>query len=206
MTAIASIAEAILAVRLTHPTRVGIDGFCASGKTTLADCLAAELHKAGRETIRVSADDFQNPPHVRWKLGSSSPEGFASFQIDFLALVQLLLQPLGPGGNLTFHTKCFDVRASRPNLSPPRTASSSAILLLDGLFLHAPALAGYLDRTVFVAADPEVCLARALARNQEGLATVAELELLYRKKYIPGYAIYQAANAPETRASFVYET
>ena len=37
------LAERILALRLDHPTRVGIDGHSAAGKTTLAGELAATL-------------------------------------------------------------------------------------------------------------------------------------------------------------------
>src|SRR5690606_4360289 len=153
---IASIIEAIVSLEVSHPTRVGIDGFCASGKSTLADRLASELKQVGREAIRASADDFQNPPEIRWRLGAESPEGFAMLQVDFPSLIGLLLRPLGPGGDRTYRSTCFDVRTSQPNLAEPKTASHSAILLLDGLFLHDPALAGYLDLTVFVAADPEI--------------------------------------------------
>ena len=189
-----------------HPIRVGIDGFCASGKTTLADAVALELRCTGREVVRISADDFQNPPEVRWQLGPRSPEGFFRYQIDFLALRTLLLQPLGPDGSRRFHSSCYDVHASRPSLSMERTVSSSAVLILDGLFLHAPDLEHCFDFTIFVSAEFETCLRRALTRNQERSDDLTELEAIYREKYIPGFELYCREVAPRERASFVATT
>lgn len=199
------IAARILDAAADHPIRVGIDGFCASGKTTLADALAIEL-QAQRDVIRVSADDFQNPPEVRWQLGRRSAEGFFRHQLDFPALQALLLQPFGPGGSLRFHSSSYDVRASRPNLSVERTASRTAILLLDGLFLHSPALAEYFDFTIFISADLEICLHRALVRNQERAEDLAELEAVYREKYMPGFELYCQEVAPRERASAIVMT
>ena len=83
MTEIDLIAREIVSAEMTHPIRVGIDGFCASGKTTLADVLATKIRALGRNSIRVSADDFQNPPENRWQLGARSPEGFLELSCCF---------------------------------------------------------------------------------------------------------------------------
>jgi uridine kinase len=200
------IATRILQLTPGHPIRVGIDGFCASGKTTLADALALELRAAGRDVVRVSADDFQNPPEVRWQLGPRSPEGFFRYQIDFPALRTLLLEPLGPNGSQRFRSSCYDVHASRPNLSIERTASNAAVLVLDGLFLHAPVLEHCFDFTILIAAEFETCLRRALARNQERSDNLTELEAVYREKYIPGFELYCREVAPRERASSVVTT
>jgi len=72
----AEIAAMILALEAPHPLRIGIDGFCAAGKTTLANAVAEKLEAKERRVIRASADNFQNPPEVRWQLGPRSPEGF----------------------------------------------------------------------------------------------------------------------------------
>jgi uridine kinase len=206
MVNVESIADALEAAVTVHPVRVGIDGFCASGKTTVANALAARMERTGRQIIRASTDDFQNPPDIRWQLGSLSPEGFARFQIDFSALKRLLLDPLGLGGSRRFRTACYDVHSSRPTLSDERTAAPSAVLLLDGLFLHSPHLAGCFDLTVFLAVDFQTCLSRALARNQECISNLSELEQLYRQKYLPGFELYRQECRPEQHASFVLRT
>jgi len=206
MNDIEPIVNTLLSAQIDHPIRVGIDGFCASGKTTLADALATTLRRSGRSVIRVSADDFQNPPEIRWQLGAKSAEGFCRFQIDFDTLESKLLEPLGPGGNRKYRSTWFDVRQSRPNISEEFTADSSDILLLDGLFLHNPQIRNYFDFTVFVSADYETCVRRALERNQEGMISLSDLEQLYRLKYIPGYMLYVNETNPEEHTSFIVRT
>ena len=206
MTEIDLIVRELVSAEMTHPIRVGIDGFCASGKTTLADVLATKIRALGRNSMRVSADDFQNPPEIRWQLGAQSPEGFCRFQVNFSALRSMLLEPLGPGGNRHFRSTLYDVRESRPNISPERYAETTDVLLLDGLFLHSAELDNCFDFTVFTSADFETCLTRALARNQEGISDPRELEELYRLKYIPGFALYMQEIHPEDCASFVVHT
>ncbi len=203
---IEQIATAILGCALDHPVRVGIDGFCGAGKTTLANSLAALLISAGRNVIRATTDDFQNPPEVRWQLGDRSPIGFVRHQIDSAALRKHLLEPLGPGGTRSYRTSTYDVFASRPKMSPEYVAAPNEILLLDGLFLHSASLKGCFDLTVFVSASYETCVARARARNQERSADLAELEALYREKYIPGFEMYCHEVSPKERASIVVET
>lgn len=203
MTEVESIVAALVSVQTPHPIRVGIDGFCASGKTTLADALATKLCAAGRRPIRVSGDDFQNPPEIRWQLGPDSPEGFCSFQINYEALKSMLLDPLGPGGNRRFRTTWFDVRTSEPNVSPELTADPTDVLLLDGLFLHSAPLRGCFEFTVFIATPFDTCLQRALDRNQEGASSRAKLEELYRVKYIPGFSLYLSESHPAEQASVV---
>ena len=81
---------------------------------------------------------------------------------------------MGPNGSRSFHSSCYDVYASRPKLSIERTASTAAVLLLDGLFLHAPALEHCFDFTIFISAEFELCLRRALALS---LATRSDLTI-----------------------------
>src|SRR5690606_23733527 len=92
------LAERILNVECDHPVRVGVDGVSAAGKTTLANELAASLAAQPRKVIRVSMDDFHNPPEVRYQLGRYSAEGYYRHATDTDSVLQLLLLPLGPGG------------------------------------------------------------------------------------------------------------
>lgn len=199
--ALREIAGEILALDLPHPTRVGVDGFCAAGKTTLADELGALLNAAGVDTIRVSTDDFQNPPEIRWQLGEASPEGFYRHAVDFAALDREVLVPLGPDGSRRYRTSVYDIFALRPDVSERREAPDDAVLILDGLFLHAPAVLRSLDYTVFISTPFETCIDRALTRNQERKGDGAEVEELYRTRYVPGFQLYFAECRPDERAS-----
>jgi uridine kinase len=201
MTSVGEIAGEILALERPHPIRVGIDGFCAAGKTTLGDALGLELTARGRSVIRACGDDFQNPPNVRYRLGNRSPEGFFRHAMNFALLRGELLDPLGPGGTRAYRTTVYDVLESRVNLSPQQRADASQILVLDGLFLHAPELAGCFDLTVLVEADFETCIARARARKQERYRDADEIEALYRERYVPGFDLYLREVQPQTRAS-----
>jgi hypothetical protein len=62
------LAAGILALRCRHPIRVGVDGFCAAGKTTLARAVGVEIEAGMRGVIRATTDDFQNPPEIRLQL------------------------------------------------------------------------------------------------------------------------------------------
>jgi hypothetical protein len=53
-----------------------------------------------------------------------------------------LLDPLGPGGSLQCRTAVFDYRIDRLIDAPLLTAAPDAILLVDGVFLQVPQLAG----------------------------------------------------------------
>jgi len=205
MRRLGEIVDRILALKRDHPIRVGIDGFCAAGKTTLGDNLSPELEARGRRVIRACGDDFQNPPTVRYQLGDRSPEGFFRHAMDFASLRAELLNPLGPNGSSVYRTTVYDVFQSRPRLSPQRLAEPSQILLLDGLFLHVPELAGCFDLTVFVHADYETCIARALARKHERYRDADAIEALYRDRYIPGFMLYVAEMRPQLRASIGFD-
>ena len=198
---LSDVAGSIDALTLSHPTRVGIDGFCAAGKTTVARGLEAILVRMGRSVIRASTDDFQQPPPVRWQLGPDSPEGFYRHAVDFESLRKELLRPLGAGGTLRYRTATYDIHTLVPVHAERRSASPSAILLLDGLFLHDPSLRGALDFTVFVEASFETCIRRARARNQERREDAEEVETLYRRRYVPGFERYLDEVDPKARAS-----
>ena len=53
--------------------KVGIDGRCASGKTTLADELAAILRTRGFEVLRRPVDHYHHPPERRYAKANSPP-------------------------------------------------------------------------------------------------------------------------------------
>ncbi len=54
---------------LTHPTRVGVSGITASGKTTFANEVAEEIKNEGYAVTRASIDDFHNPKVIRYTQG-----------------------------------------------------------------------------------------------------------------------------------------
>lgn len=183
-------ALAIDALTVPHPIRVGVDGFCASGKTTVSDRLAEALAARGRRVIRASTDSFQNPPAVRWQRGEDSPEGFYRDAVDFVALRRELLDPLGPGGERRYRLASYDLPRRQPILGDRALADEGSVLILDGLFLHTAEIAPALEYSLLIEASAETCIRRARRRNQERRATADEVERLYRRRYLPGWALY----------------
>ncbi len=199
------LAAEIDALRPGHPVRVGIDGVDASGKTTLANDLAAVLKKRGRSTLRASVDDFHLPAAHRYRRGALSGEGYYRDSFDYERLEQLLLGPLGPGGSLLCRRVCFDHRTDSEVDAPLEEVPPDAVLVFDGIFLHREALCAHWDYSIFVRVDFETTVARAEERDRPLLGSVEEIRRRYAKRYVPGQRIYLDEAEPERRASVVVD-
>ncbi len=197
---LAELAGRICALRPPHPLRVAIDGVDAAGKTTLADELAGAVGSLGRPVIRASVDAFHRPAKLRHQRGRLSPEGYYRDTFDYAALLGSLLEPLGPGGSLEYRTASFDRAADRPLDAPLERAPGDAVLLLDGIFLLRPELFSHWDVSIFVHADFEVTVPRALRRDP---GDPAETRRRYRERYVPGQRIYLAECRPHARCSLL---
>ncbi|MBV9173331.1 MAG: uridylate kinase, partial [Chloroflexi bacterium] len=81
------IADWIASLELGHPTRVGLDGRSAAGKTTLADTLAEMVQSTlHRPVVRASIDDFHRPGHkFRSMRGEWTPQSYYDESYDYLA-------------------------------------------------------------------------------------------------------------------------
>jgi uridine kinase len=200
-----SLAARIAGLHRSHPVRVAIDGVDASGKTTLANDLAPSIEARGRPVIRGSIDGFHNPVATRTRRGATSPEGYFYDSFDHDALIESLLQPLGPGGSRRFRRAAFDFRTDQPVEAPVERARPDAVLIFDGVFLLRPELRGYFEFSVFLRADFDVTLARAGDRDLHLFGSVSETRRRYQERYIPGQRLYLAEVRPERRASVVID-
>src|SRR6476646_1300250 len=108
---IADLAARIAALERPHTIRVAVDGVDAAGKTTLADELRVAMAGHQRNVIRASIDGFHNPQAVRRQRGAMSPDGYFHDAFNYPALIEELLQPLGPDGDGRFRRAVFDRRA-----------------------------------------------------------------------------------------------
>jgi uridine kinase len=200
---LAELTRLIITVDCLHPVRVAIDGVDASGKTTLAGELAVALQHAARPVIRASIDAFHNPRGIRYRAGGESPNGYYRDSFDADALKLLLLVPLGPGGDRIYRTSAFNFRTDSPAPAPPLQALPGSILLFDGVFLLRPDLVEFWDFKIFVHADFDVILRRALLRDRDLFGTPEEIEARYRARYIPGQKIYLEQCDPQSHADVI---
>jgi uridine kinase len=199
------IAHYVGTVQRPHPLRVGIDGISAAGKTTLADELVGPLERLGRTVIRAQIDDFHRPLAERHRLGALSPEGYYLDAFDYPAIRNLLLQPLGPGGNQRYRPAVFDQVNDAPIDVPEREAPEDAILLADGVFLFRPELNDLWDVRLFVDSNVDVATRRAIERDLTWGGTRASREEVYRRRYIPGERHYLSTIDPRRHAHLIVE-
>ncbi|MGK5681490.1 uridylate kinase [Actinoplanes sp. URMC 104] len=196
------LADAVEAVPVAHPTRVGVDGPPAAGKTTLADELAGVLRARGRHVVRATIDDFLVPRAQRYRRGELSAEGCYFDAHDHGALQRVLLDPLGPGGSRRFRHAAYDHQTDAAVLPPVATAPADAVLLFDGVFLMRPELVDRWDLRVLVSAAPGRTVDRAVIRERR-VSARAEVERRWRERYLPAQQLYFATVRPHERADIV---
>lgn len=199
------VAQRIARLRLGHPVRVAVDGRTASGKTTLADELAALLIDQGHSVIRTSIDGFHRPRVERYARGRYSAEGYYHDARDLPSIVSLLLAPLGPNGDRHYRTASFDLDADQPLTQEAQIASAEAILIVDGTFLQRPELRDHWDVSLFVRTSAETAQARGLGRDADRLGGEAAAIDLYATRYGPAYALYDRLADPETRCDAIID-
>ncbi len=188
-----------------HPVRVAIDGRTASGKTTLADELAAILAGQGRSVIRTSIDGFHRPRAERYARGRHSAGGHHHDARDLPAIVALLPAPLGPGGDRRSRTASVELDADAPIAQGPCLAAEDAILIVDGTFLQRPERRDHWDATLFVRTSAGTAEARGLGRDMDRLGGEAAARDLYARRYRPAYALYESLCQPEMHGDAIID-
>ena len=200
------LAHQILALRLEHPTRVGIDGHSAAGKTTLADELATTLRgETARPVLRVTVDHFKRHVDLRTQYPPGSPESYYFEMFDVDAIRDELLVPLGPGGSRRYRTQIMDFSGRTPIDSGVQVARDDAILVADGGFLQKPALSRHWDLRVYLHIEVADVLHRGTVRDQAWMDSAEAAAERYRTYYIPGEELYLAEIRPAERADVVID-
>jgi uridine kinase len=199
-----SLAARIAGLSLARPVRIAIDGRTASGKTTVSDELADCLRQSGRTVIRSSIDGFHRPKAERYARGRHSAQGYYDSR-DLSAVMTLLLEPLGPGGNRRYRTASFDLEQDRPIEQEPLTAPADAILIVDGTFLQRGELRDGWDLTIFVQTSDDIAARRGIGRDVALLGGREAARRLYAERYGPAGDLYERLCAPASIADAVLD-
>jgi uridine kinase len=181
--------------------RVGIDGVDGAGKTCFADELADALRAAGRPVVRVGVDDFHQVRAVRYRRGRGSPSGFWLDSFDYPRLWAEVLDPLGPGGNRRYRPAGHDLATDQVLRPPLVEAPAGAVLVLDGIFLHRPELAGAWDLSIFL----EVGFAETARRMAGRDGSEPDPEHPSLARYVRAQRRYLAECRPGQRADIVID-
>jgi uridine kinase len=175
---------------------VAIDGIDGAGKTHFADDLAATLVATGHAVFRASIDDFHRSRAERHARGADSPEGYYRDSFDYSTFRRVLMEPFRLGGSTAFVTAAFDHRRDAPVPAKWRTGPRDAILIVDGIFLLRPELAGLWNYSVWLDVPRETAEERMLARD--GASESVE-------RYRGGQELYLAEASPRTAASAIID-
>ena len=132
---------------------IALDGFCTSGKTTLASRLAQQY-----DCCILHMDDFFLRPEQRTPQRLAEPGG----NVDYERFLQEVLIPLKE--NRPFSYRPFD--CSTQTLSQPVTADRKQLTVIEGTYSHHPVFGNYCDLRVFLTVSPEVQHQRILRRPE----------------------------------------
>ena len=150
-----------------RPFIVGISGASCSGKTTLAHRLASALKpRAGEAGCSViNADSYYRGLQPGEDAAERNWDHPSSLDLPLLASQ---LAALHAGGEAVIAVPAYDfaVHARSAEAAARISARATAVLLVDGLFvLSDEGVRRQCDLSIFCAAEPDVCLARRLARD-----------------------------------------
>ncbi len=176
---------------------VAVDGVDGAGKTTFCDELAEVLRARGRAVVRASVDDFHHPQEIRWRRGRTSPEGFFLDSFDYERFAGHLLVPFAAGK--PFRRASHDLATDEYVSPPAEVAPPSAILLVDGIFLHRDELVDHWDFSVFLDVGFAVSVARMAVRD----GSPSDPDDPRNRRYVEGQKLYLAQCAPADRAGVV---
>lgn len=151
--------------------------------------------------IRSSVDGFHRPRADRWVRGRTSPEGYYRDSYDYDQLRSALLDPLGPGGDRSYQTQVFDWRTDSTVSVPAETAPESAVLVLDGIFLHRPELRACWDFSVFLRVGFGTSFARMAGRD----GSPPDPADAANQRYLEGQRLYLAEATPDRYATVVVD-
>jgi len=177
-----------------RPLRVGVDGRSSAGKTTLADALADRLEALGRVCLRASLDDFHPAGYRQWeKSADLTPVEYLRRGYDYAKIRELLLDPFGPQGNRRCRLDFWNSHDDEPFPEDWQDVATDAILLVDGVFLHAPELRAQWDFTIWLDVDWQSMLRRTAQRDGIRGGSAELVREAYKTGWIPRHLWYEQA-------------
>lgn len=200
------LAKEILALPKSYPVLVAISGKDGSGKTTMADALATFIKATtDREIIRISIDDFMNERKIRYTPTESAGRSCYEYTFNLAGFKKSVLRPLQPSGTWGYRTKIFDHSTDSKQLSPLLQASSSAIVIIDGVFLYKDELTQYWNLRILLETDDETAIERGARRDTVRLGSYEAARQKYIDRYIASQKIYYSEEAPLQKADIIID-
>ncbi len=154
----------------SKPLIIAIDGNCAAGKSTVAECLSVKL-----SADVVHMDDFYLPFAMRTEEQMSKPGG----NIDFDRLISDVLSPLSKGKEYIYRPYNCQIA----DFSASYAVSPKSITIIEGAYSCHPCLEGYYNYKIFLSVDPEKQMDRIIKRNGEHKAMEFKMKWIPKENY-----------------------
>lgn len=177
-----SILTAALDQHPTKPLVLALDGRCGSGKTTLANGLAAQFPGC---TV-LHTDDFYLPPARRCPDWAHTP----CANMDLARLRDEALRPAYAGQPVQY--RAYSCREG--TYQPAQELPTQPLVILEGSYSHHPLLTGYETLRVFVTCSKEEQTRRLQAREGERYANFAARWIPLEEGYFAKYQIAENAD------------
>lgn len=149
-------------------TMVAVDGRYDAGQRAFADALAESLMLRGRKVFHAHIDDFFHPRSMREHVGQQDGKTYFRDAYDYSLFRRVLVDPFHTAGSTGFVLTGFDEVRDQPIFQPKwMSAGLDAILIVDGVFLHRPELAGLWNYSIWLTTpeaasdDPDAARYRA---------------------------------------------
>lgn len=164
---------------------IGIDGPCASGKTTLSHLLAGQF-----PSWIFHMDDFYLPVEQRVEGWEQIP----CANMNFDRMIETVLRPARAGEPVQY--EAYSCREKR--LLPPVELTGQPLTIVEGSYSHYPDLIPFYDLTVFLTCTKETQKKRLMEREGERYPNYERLwipleEGYYRKYHIGEQVDYRIA-------------
>lgn len=182
------------------PLIVGIDGLGGAGKSTLSESLAAALAAQGRPVTLLHIDDFIHQRAVRYRDDVPAWRCYYELQWNYAPLLALIAACRREGmysGNVSLYEKETDTYRTQPVDIP-----AGSIVIVEGVFLQRPALAGLFDYMIYLDIPEEIRLQRVLLRD----GYIGDREAImekYEQRYFPAERHYVESCRPAETADVV---
>ncbi len=163
---------------------IGIDGRCASGKSTFAERLVGALH-----ANLLHMDDFFLRPEQRSEARLQIP----GENVDHERFLQEVLLPLSR--NEAFSYRPFDCETL--TLLPPVLVEGKRVSVVEGSYCFHKDLKGFYDLKIFLTVEKDEQMRRIVERN-------GDYAKVFEKKWIPLEESYFSAFAVQEEADLCF--
>ena len=112
---------------------------------------------------------------------------------------------MGPKGSHEYRLARFDYQTDSGVDQGTRKAIEPPVLVFDGVFFLRPELADCWELSIYVFVPPEVSIQRGMKRDSLLMGGDQEAAHRYRRRYLPGQALYEAEVSPTSVADVVVD-